>query len=131
MLLSLSLSSWARGSERPVLVTDGRELDRSPQGGPGVGQKVEVLTKEQTARVLWPATEALLALTLPQSPGSPSLSERLEGQGSGACGDPGSPRASPEDPRSRVLLPHGGISWFFPRRSPTRRVRLSILSCSL
>lgn len=31
-LLSLSLSSWARGSERSVLAADGRELDRSPQG---------------------------------------------------------------------------------------------------
>lgn len=96
MLLSPSLSSWARGSERSVLVTDGRELDRSPQGrGWGVGQKVEVLTKEQTACVLWPATEALLALTLPQSPESSSLSERLESQGSCAPGDPGSPRTFP------------------------------------
>lgn len=70
-------------------------LTAALKGGAGVGQKVEVLTKEQTACVLWPATEALLALTLPQSPESSSLSERLESQGSCAPGDPGSPRTFP------------------------------------
>lgn len=59
-----------------------------------MGQKVEVLTKEQTACVLWPATEALLALTLPQSP--ESSSQREAGESGQLCSR--GPRLSPDIP---------------------------------